>query len=73
MVHPFHLAIGSGMNGFGQPMVNLMFMTVAIDDIVKGADITLPTDELDAVIGEYCVELTFFRADLCDVYMNLSH
>ena len=54
-------------------MVNLMFMRDAIDDIVKGTDITLPTGELDAVSGEHRVELTFFRADLCDVYMNLSH
>ena len=44
-------------------MVNLMFMRDAIDDIVKGTDITLPTGELDAVSGEHRVELIGYGSD----------
>jgi hypothetical protein len=56
-VHPFHLAIGPGMVGFGQPMVKPMFMTDAIKDMVNGIDIALPMGERDAVIGEHRVDL----------------
>ena len=55
-VHPFHLAIGPGMVGLSQPMVNPMFITDAIKDMVEGVDIALPIRELDAVVGEYCVD-----------------
>ena len=56
-VHPFHLAIGPGMVGFGQPLVNPMLMTDAIKDMGKGIDIVLPRGKLDAVIGEHRVDL----------------
>jgi hypothetical protein len=56
-VHTFHLAIGPGMVGFGQPMVNTMLMTDAIKDMVQGLAIALPIGELDAIIGEHRVDL----------------
>ena len=56
-VHTFHLAIGPGLGGFGQPMVTTMLMTDAIKDMVKGVSIALPIGELDAIIGEHRVEL----------------
>jgi len=56
-VHPFHLTIGPGMVGFGQPMVNPMITTDAIKDMLKGIDIALAIGELDAVIGEHRVDL----------------
>ena len=60
-VHPFHLAIGPGMVGFGQAMVNPIFMADAIKDMVKGIDIALPIGELDAVIGQHRVDLIGYR------------
>jgi hypothetical protein len=56
-VHPFDLAIGPGMVGCGQPMVNPMLMTDAIKDMMKGLDIALPIGKLNTVIGEHRVDL----------------
>jgi hypothetical protein len=52
-VHAFHLAIGPGMVGFGEPMVDAILMTDAIKNMLKGLDITLPIGELDAVLSQY--------------------
>jgi hypothetical protein len=62
-VQPVHLAMGPGMVGFGQPMVNPSFMTDAIKEMVKGIDIALPIGELDAVIGEHRVDLLGYGSD----------
>jgi hypothetical protein len=56
-IHPFYLAIGPGMVGCGQPMVNTMLMTDTIKDMVQGIDIAHPIGKLDAVIGEQRVDL----------------
>ena len=56
-VHPFDLAIGPGMVGLGQPMVNPMLMTHAIKEMVKGVHIACAIRELDAVIGQHRVDL----------------
>ena len=62
-VHPFHLAVGPGMVGFGQPMVNTILMTDAIKDMVKGLAITLPIGKLDAVIGEHGLDLVGYSSN----------
>jgi hypothetical protein len=51
VVHAFYLAIGPGMVGFGEPMVDAVLLTDAITDMLKGIDIALTVDKLDAVIG----------------------
>jgi hypothetical protein len=56
-VHPFHVAIGPGVVGFGQPVVNPVVLTDAIKDVVKGIDISLPMGELDAGISEHRVDV----------------
>jgi hypothetical protein len=56
-VHPFHLAIGPGMVGFGQPMVDTMLMTDTIKAMVKGVDVAFTVRELTAMIGEHRVDL----------------
>jgi hypothetical protein len=62
-IHPFHLAIGPRMVGFGQPMVNPVCTTDAIKDMVKGIAITLPIGKLDAVIGEHRLDLVGYSSN----------
>jgi hypothetical protein len=56
-VHPFDLAIGPRMVGFGQPRINPILLADAIKDMVKGVDIALAIGELDAIISEHRVDL----------------
>ena len=62
-VHAFDLAIRPGMIGFGQPMVDAMPLTDAIKDMLKGILIALPVGELDAIIGQYGVDLVGYNGD----------
>jgi hypothetical protein len=62
-VHAFHLAIGPGMVGFGEPMVDAMLMADAIEDIVEGVLIALPVGTLEIVIGQHGVDLVWHGGD----------
>jgi hypothetical protein len=57
VVHAFDLAIGPGMVGFGESMVDAVLPTDAITDMLKGIAIALTADELDAVIGQHSMDL----------------
>jgi hypothetical protein len=59
-VHPFYLAIGPGLVGLGQPMVDAILMTDAIEDMLKGIAITPPVRELEAIIGQHGVDLVWY-------------
>jgi hypothetical protein len=56
-VHPFPLALGPGMVGFGQPMVDTMLLTDTIKAMVKGVAVAFTVRELHAMIGEHRVDL----------------
>ena len=62
-VHAFHLAIRPGMVGFGQPMVDAILMTDAIKNMLKCVLIALAIGELDAMIGQYGVDLVRYGGD----------
>src|SRR6266850_2024036 len=52
-VHAFHLTIRPWMVGFDQPMVDAIFLTDTIKDIVQGVSSALRINELDAMIGQH--------------------
>lgn len=62
-VHAFHLAIGPGMVGFGQPMVDARLLADAVKDVEECVLIALPVRELNAVIGQHGVDLVGHGAD----------
>jgi Domain of unknown function (DUF4910)/winged helix-turn-helix len=51
-VHAFHLPVRPGMVGFGEPMVDAMLLTDAINNMLQGIDITLTIGELNAMISQ---------------------
>jgi hypothetical protein len=55
-VHPFRLAMGPGPVELGQPLVNPMLMTVAIQALVNGVYCVLPMGTREAVIGAHRVD-----------------
>ena len=47
-VHPFDLAIGSGVLDPGQPVFDLMFVADPVEDVVEGVFVVRHVGELDA-------------------------
>ena len=56
-VHTFYLAIGPGVGGFGQSMIDTLLLTDTIKDMMKGIDIALAIGELATVSGSYRVDV----------------
>jgi hypothetical protein len=56
-VQAFHLTIGPGMVGLGQPMVNAILLTEAIQDLGERVYIALAVGELATVIGQHRMDL----------------
>ena len=56
-VHAFHLAIGPGGVGFGEPMLEATLLADARKDVLKGLDSALAIRALKAVLGEHGVAL----------------
>jgi|GEM_PF-6381903 len=51
-VHPFHLPICPGMVDLGEALLNVMFLTCAGQDVLKGEFVTFPVCELNTIIGK---------------------
>ena len=45
------------MVGFGEPVVDGIFLVHAIEDMAGGVLIALAVDELDAVIGQHVADM----------------
>jgi NAD dependent epimerase/dehydratase family enzyme len=50
-VHAFYLAIGPGVVGFGQSMVDAILLTDTIKEMMECLDIALAVGEVNAVIS----------------------
>ena len=62
-VHPFDLAVGPGMLDLGQPVLDLMFVTDPVEDVVEGIFVVRHIGELDAVIGQHGVDCIGHSSD----------
>ena len=72
-VQAFHLAIGPGMVGLGEAMVEAICLADAIEEMVERVLIALPVGELDAVIGEHGVALRGYGGDQVAQQLSGNH
>ena len=56
-VHAFHLAIGPGMVGFGEAVLDAKLLADALKDMLEGVAIARAVGELNAIISEHRVDL----------------
>jgi hypothetical protein len=62
-VHPLDLTVGPRMVYLGQPVLNIVLGTDAIEDVREGIGILLAVGELDAIFGQDDVDVV---GDCCD-------
>jgi hypothetical protein len=55
-IHALHLAIGPGMVGFGETVLDAIVLADAIEKMVEGILIAFAVSELHAVIGQHRVD-----------------
>jgi hypothetical protein len=69
-VHPFDLTVGPGMVGFGEPVIDTVSVTDAVEGLPAEASdgaLAVPGQirELDAIVGEYPVDAVRNSFDQC--------
>jgi hypothetical protein len=52
-VHPLDLTVRPGVLHLGEPVLDAVFATDAVEDVFEGIAVTRPIGELDAVIGQW--------------------
>lgn len=62
-VHPFDLAVGPRVFHPGEPMLDAMLVADPVEDVVEGVCVVRHIGELDAVIGQHCVDRIRDRLD----------
>jgi hypothetical protein len=55
-VHPLDLSVGPGVLYLGEPVLDAMLITHAIEDVFEGVAIADPVGELDAVVCQHDVD-----------------
>ena len=72
-VHSLPLTIGARVVDLGQPMLDPMLVTDAIEDVVERLFVVGVVGNLDAVVGEYRVDGTGHSVDQIAQELRCDH
>ena len=72
-VHSLDLYIGPGMLDLGQPVLDALFVTDLVEDVVEGVFVMRHVGELDAVVGQHGMDRMRYGRDQIAQELGSDH